>query len=127
MLNILLVEDNILFRKTLSGLLRSRFPSIAVNEASDAQDALDKVSKLQPDIIFMDIHLLGETGLEITRKIRKLYDDIVIIVLTNHDLPEYRERAIRNGANGFLSKASTGCMEDILSCVERTLTAKVDS
>ncbi len=123
MITVLLVEDSTCFREMLSGLLRSRFPSIAVIEASNGQDALAKVGKLHPDIIFMDIHLFGETGLEIARKIREIYDDIVIVVLTSHNLYEYRKRAMRNGANGFISKGSVRCMEDILSCVERVQTA----
>lgn len=127
MISVLIVEDSLIFRDTLSGLLRSFFPSITVIEASETQDALDKVRELQPDIIFVDIHLFGESGLEITREIRKKYSDIVIVILTSNDLYEYRKRAMRNGANGFISKGSVRCMEDILSCVERVQIARKHS
>jgi len=54
----------------------------------------------------MDIQLPGENGLELTRKIKADYPDIIIIILTSHDSPEYREAATRCGANYFFLKGS---------------------
>ena len=54
----------------------------------------------------MDITLPGEDGLELTRKIKADYPGVIIIILTSHDSPEYREAAIRCKANYFLSKGS---------------------
>ena len=62
MFNALLVEDNAAFRHELSDVLLAYFPTIGVEEAGNAADALSKVEYLRPDIIFMDIKLPGETG-----------------------------------------------------------------
>ena len=118
MCNTLLVEDNVGFRQALSDVLLSYFPSISVDEASDGEEALSKVEYRRPNLIFMDIQLPGENGLGITRKIKQVYDDIVIIILTTNDLPEYRQQAFRNGADYFLSKGDDSCMENILARVE---------
>jgi DNA-binding NarL/FixJ family response regulator len=68
---------------------------------------MEKVDSLSPDLIFMDIKLPGESGLELTKKIREGHPDIIIIILTSYDLLEYREAAVRYGANAFVSKNSS--------------------
>ena len=118
MFNALLVENNVSFRQALSDVLLSYFPSISVDEASDGEEALSKVEYWRPNLIFMDIQLSGENGLGITKKIKQLYNDIVIVILTTNDLPEYRQQAFRNGADCFLSKCDDSCMEGILAQVE---------
>ena len=68
---ILLVEDNATFRKSLKEMLSLRFPAISIDEASDGEEALLKLSETTPDLIFMDIRLPGKNGLEITKIIKK--------------------------------------------------------
>jgi len=124
MFHALLVEDNTVFRNSLSDILLSYFPLIGVDEAADGGEALSKVEYLRPDIVFMDIQLPGENGLEVTRKIKLVYDYIVIVILTSYDLPEYRQQAFRNGADCFLSKGDDSCIEDILARIEGTMSRK---
>jgi DNA-binding NarL/FixJ family response regulator len=101
---ILLVEDNDGFRCSVAGFLRSRFPSVVVDEAANSTDAIEKVNSFPPHIIFMDISLPGQNGLEITRKIRALHPDIDVVFLTGCDFPEYSNAARECGAYCFLSK-----------------------
>ena len=114
---ILIVEDNPTFRQTLRRLLDTRFPFLTCEEAGEGKEALTKVNEFFPELIFMDIKLPGESGLELTKKIKSFYPEIIIIVLTNYDLPEYRDAAMRNGADYFLSKGSSNTRE-ILCLVE---------
>jgi DNA-binding NarL/FixJ family response regulator len=65
----------------------------------------------------MDIKLPGANGLEITRKIKEGYSTIQVIILTSYDFPEYREAAVKYGADHFLSKESSS-REDLLALVE---------
>jgi len=125
MFHALLVEDNSAFRISLSDILLSYFPLIEVDEAVDGEEALTKVEYLHPDIVFMDIQLPGENGLEVTKKIKLVYDYIVIVILTSYDLPEYRQQAFRNGADCFLSKGDDSCIEDILARIEGTMARKL--
>jgi DNA-binding NarL/FixJ family response regulator len=117
MTDVLLVEDDAIFRLTLRKILESRFPSLHLDEAVDGEEALVKINDRTPDLVFMDIKLPGENGLEITRRLKDLYPGLVVIILTSHDLPEYRQAAYERGANHFLSKHSSTTKE-ILGLVE---------
>ena len=120
MYKILIVEDNDHFRQTLRSLLVARFPSMSFEEARDGSEALEKVSAFDPDLIFMDIKLPGQSGLELTKRIRQSNAEVKIVILTSYDLPEYREAARMGGANHFVSKGSSKA-EEILALVETIL------
>jgi DNA-binding NarL/FixJ family response regulator len=116
----LLVEDNASFRHTLFDILSTQFPSIAIEEAADGKEALQKIESTLPNLVFMDIKLPGENGLQLTQKIKAKYPELIIIVLTSYDLPEYREAAYQYGANYFIVKGlSTN--EEILALVRSIL------
>jgi DNA-binding NarL/FixJ family response regulator len=100
----MIVEDHIPFRLILGDLLSHEFPSLEIIEAGDGEEALRKLESYLPDLIFMNIRLPGQNGLELTRKIKGEHPDITIIIVTSNDLQEYMEAAFRYGANGFISK-----------------------
>ena len=124
MFSTLLVERNVNFRQALSDVLHSYFPLITVDEAADGREALNKVEYWRPNIIFMDVQLPGENGLDVTKKIKRVYNDIVIVILSTTDRPEYRRQAFLSGADYFLSKGDDSCMEDILARVEGAMAAE---
>ena len=102
----LIVEDNATFRKAFREALCKKFPSMVVEEAMDGVDATEKVETFLPDLVFMDVRLPGETGLELTKKIRVSHPEIHIIILTDYNLPEYRKAAFDSGAHDFVVKGS---------------------
>jgi len=106
MRRILIVEDNAFFLQFLKEAMHLRFPAIDILEAANGEEAMQKIKTLSPEAIFMDVRLPGENGLELTKKIKAQYPDIVVVILTNYDLPEYREAAYRSRADHFLSKDS---------------------
>ena len=103
---ILIVDDNDFFRQTLKTTLQVSFPTIAIDEAADGGKALQKVDVFLPDLIFMDIQLPGENGLELTKKIKATHSKINILILTTYDIQEYREAAAQCRADRFLDKTS---------------------
>jgi DNA-binding NarL/FixJ family response regulator len=106
MFRTMLLEDSSLSRQLLKHNLQDQFPSMDIIEAADGVEALQKIDGHPPNLIFMDISLPGENGLELTRRIKADYPDIIIIILTSHDSPEYREAAIRCKADYFFSKGA---------------------
>ncbi len=106
MLKTLIVEDSATFRKTFKDALCERFPFMLIEEAPGATEALQKIKTFLPDLIFMDIRLPGESGLELTRRIKTSHPEIVVIILTAYDLREYREAAYNGGADAFIPKNS---------------------
>jgi DNA-binding NarL/FixJ family response regulator len=106
MFKTMLVEDSTSFRQIVKINLQDQFPSMDIIEAADGVEAFQKIDSHPPNLILMDVTLPGENGLELTKKIKADYPGVIIIILTSHDSPEYREAAIRYKANYFLSKGS---------------------
>jgi DNA-binding NarL/FixJ family response regulator len=113
-LRLLLVEDNNLFRQTLRESLQVSFPEIAIDEAPNGVEALKRVKSFAPDLILMDIRLPGESGLGVTKKIKAIYPDIIIFILTNYDSEECREAASRYGADRYIPKDSLKRVEELI-------------
>jgi|OpeIllAssembly_1097287.scaffolds.fasta_scaffold234750_1 DNA-binding NarL/FixJ family response regulator len=122
----LIVEDNPSFRGSLREILTARFPQMAVDDVGSGEEALERMESLRPDLMFVDIRLPGQNGLELTRQIRKGDTEVTIVILTNYDLPEFREAAYRYGVNYFFSK-SASTMEEIVAAVEAILRQKVEA
>ena len=114
----LLVEDDPVFRGMLAELLSNEFPDILVYEAGDEASVLSQLDRSPPDVILMDIELPGKNGLVLTRTIKKIYPGIVIVIVSNYDLPEYRQAAFRQGADCYIPKSSASCVREILARVE---------
>jgi len=117
---VLIVEDSIIFRTLLKETLQSRFPSIEILEAADGVEAMKQITARLPHLIFMDVKLPGENGLDLTARIKAKYPDVIVIVLTSYDSPEYREAAVKAKANHFLAKGSSS-REGILKLVDSFL------
>jgi len=103
---ILIVDDSDFFRQTLKATLKRYFPTITIEEAVDGGKALEKVDAFAPDLIFLDIQLPGDNGLELTRKIKATHPEMIIFILTTYDIQEYRSAASKYGADRFLAKSS---------------------
>jgi len=123
MFKTMLVEDNAIFRESLRDSLQLQFPAMEIAEAGNGEEALKRIGPLSPNLIFMDVRLPGQNGLELTEKIKKLHPEIIIIILTNYDLPEYREAAARFKADHFLSKDSM-TQQDVSAIVKSILSEK---
>ena len=115
----ILVEDNTDFRQSVKKILSSRYPSMQLIEAGDGKEAMSRIDLLPPDMIFMDIQLPDNSGLELTRMIKTRHPDAIVVILSNYDLTEYREAAFRNGASYYISKDSP--MGDLFSLIERIM------
>jgi len=119
----LIVDDSTAFRQLLKLTLHDRFSSIEIHEAADGQEALQKIERLRPDLIFMDFGLPGENGLELTKQVKGRYPDTIVIILTGYDLAEYREFSSRNADYVFLKDLST--IENIPTLVESILPTRL--
>jgi DNA-binding NarL/FixJ family response regulator len=79
---------------------------MVIEEAGNADEALQKIKGGRPELIFMDIRLPGMNGLQLTQKVKKDFPDINVAILTDYDLPEYRQAAVQYGADRFFVKNS---------------------
>lgn len=123
MSRVLIVEDDARFRKKLRDNLASRFPSVVFREAANGEQAFREINSTRPAFIFMDIRLGDDSGLKLTREIKRLYPQIIISILTSHEFPEYRDAAFKNGADFFLTKGEAK-LREIAELLERVLIEK---
>jgi DNA-binding NarL/FixJ family response regulator len=115
---VLIVDDHDQFRDSLKELITTRFSSFRCEEAQNGTDALSLVDTVEPDLIFMDIKLPDDNGLELTRRIKEAHPEKIIIVITQHDIPEYKEASLKSGADHFISKGSMNT-DDIVRLIEQ--------
>ena len=102
----LIVEDNATFRQMLKEVLHARFPMMEIAEEPDGSELFRRIDAFHPALVFMDIRLPGESGLELVKKIKRDHPEIVVVILTSYDLPEYRQAAEQSKANHFMTKDS---------------------
>jgi DNA-binding NarL/FixJ family response regulator len=111
MFRVLIVEDNLQFRLSLQGALQRRFPFIILEEAATGPEVVSKIVQMKLQVVFMDVRIPLGNGLELTQRIKRLWSDTTVVVLTSYDVPEYRYEAERCGADHFLVKGSASNAE----------------
>jgi signal transduction histidine kinase/CheY-like chemotaxis protein/streptogramin lyase len=103
---ILVVEDNLVSQKVVTGLLQRR--GCKVTAVENGRLALEAIGQERFDLVFMDIQMPELDGLAATRAIREREQDngnhTPVIMLTASAMADERERCLRAGADGFLTK-----------------------
>lgn len=104
-LRVLLVEDSKVLTERLTEALRQIADIELVGTADSEAGALAAFKSRPVDVIILDLHLKQGTGFGVMRALASAQKKPRIIVLTNYDLPEYKNAAIALGASHFLDKA----------------------
>jgi len=106
-IRVLIVDDHTLVRDGIRSLLALAADIEIVGEAADGREALEKVRRLMPDIVLMDLAMPIMGGLEATRRIRREFPATKVLALTQYDDSEYVIPVIEAGARGFVTKMSS--------------------
>src|SRR5436305_15041000 len=101
---IVIVDDHPLFRKGLEQLIHSDGTFAVCGEAGSAAEAMDVIRKLDPDLAIVDVSLPGANGIELIKNIRAEFPKLPILALSTHDESLYALRALRAGAEGYVTK-----------------------
>jgi len=101
---ILVIDDHLLFREGLVGLLQSTHDFCVVDQAGSVKEGIEKAFHHRPDIILMDFSLPDGTGLEATSIILNEMPDCKIIFLTVYETDQNISNAIQIGAKGYMLK-----------------------
>ena len=104
MTRVLVVDDQALIRVGLRKILDGEPDTVVVGEAADGENAVREVSRLQPDVVLMDIRMPVLDGIEATRRIVAVVPHTRVLMLTTFGLDEYVFEALRAGASGFMLK-----------------------
>lgn len=101
-LTAMVVEDEVAANEMLSSTFKSFFADVA--SAFDGQQALEMAKKNKPDIIFVDIIMPEMDGIELSRKLRELNaNQIIIVISASNDIQKISE-SIEVGVNSFIQK-----------------------
>jgi DNA-binding NarL/FixJ family response regulator len=101
---VVIADDQALVRGGFRMIIDAKDDIEVVGEASDGEEAVALVERLEPDVALMDVRMPGVDGIEATRRIVGSESEARIIILTTYDLDEYVFAALRAGASGFLLK-----------------------
>jgi two-component system response regulator NreC len=114
-IRLLLVDDHEVIRAGLRMLFTAEDDMEIVGEASNAEEAIDAVQALKPDVVLMDVVMPGLSGIEATRRIREAYPDTNVLALTMHEDEQYFFEMLHAGASGYVPKRAAP--DDLLSAI----------
>lgn len=124
-IRVLIADDHKLFRQGLIGLMQTREDLVQiVGEASTGIEAVQLAEQLRPDVILMDIYMPEMDGLDAAKKIRSLFPEIAIVMLTSSERDGHLYEAVQLGIAGYLLKSLDAAeLFDLLSGVVKGETA----
>lgn len=114
---ILIVDDEPHVRAFLAKLVQSDLGAPTLFEASDAESALEIFQRERPDLVLLDVNLIGTSGLVVLEQIRAADEDVVIIMLSTMSVVSAIRQAVDLGANGYVLK-NVGSAEVARSLLE---------
>ena len=120
---ILIVDDHPIVRQGLA-LLINREPDLRVcGDAEEAGAALRRIDELRPDLVVVDISLNGPDGLDLLKSVRLQHPNLPVLILSMLDESLYAERALRDGASGYIMKQEA--TERVLVAIRRILSGQI--
>ncbi|MBP1157813.1 MULTISPECIES: response regulator transcription factor [unclassified Paenibacillus] len=103
-IKLVLADDHQLFREGVKRILNMESDLEVVGECGDGIQVLELCNTLHPDIVLMDINMPIENGVVATEKLKDIFPDIKVIILSIHDDESYVFETLRKGASGYLLK-----------------------
>jgi DNA-binding NtrC family response regulator len=120
---VLLVDDEEDFVSTLSERLEMR--DLDSQTAFDGEQALEVMQDGVPDVMVLDLKMPGIDGMEVLRRMKKLYPKVQVVILTGHGSDKDEEQARRLGAFEYLQKPVN--LEDLVEVLKRAYQKKVET
>ncbi len=103
-IKILLADDHQLFREGLKRILNMEDDLEVIGECGDGIQVMEFCNHTLPEIVLMDINMPIETGVAATERLKTIFPDVKVIILSIHDDESYVFEALRKGATGYLLK-----------------------
>ncbi len=112
---VLVADGQTLFRQGVCALLKIREDIEIVGEATNGQEAIEKVREQTPDVVLIDIAMSIMDGAEVTHCIRKENSDIKVLLLTQYEDKERVLSGLKAGVNGYIPKRAAS--SDLVSAI----------
>jgi signal transduction histidine kinase/AmiR/NasT family two-component response regulator len=118
-IRIILVDDHLVMRQGLAGLLRAEPDLEIVGEASDGESAITVIREIEPDVVLMDISMPRTNGVQATRIIHSELPEVRVIGLSMFEEDEQAAAMREAGAVGFVTKS--GPSEVLISAIRTSI------
>jgi DNA-binding NarL/FixJ family response regulator len=115
-MKILIVDDHGVVREGLKRLLTAHFEA-QVFESENIDDGLATYAREKPDVVLLDLNLEGAGGLELLRRVLVSDSAARVVIFSMHHEPIYAVRALRGGAQGYVSKSAP--VEELIAAIEK--------
>jgi len=110
-MNILIADDNATLRSRFRELLTESLPTAHISEAGDTFEVMAHLALVPSDVLLLDIHMPGRTGLEVLAELKIRYPHTRVIIVSVHAEAQYAAWSLRAGARAYLTK---DCVADDL-------------
>ena len=110
-IRVLIADDHAIVREGLKQILGDNPDIFIVGEATDGNDALDKIRGGAWNVVLLDMSMPGRTGLDVLKQVKKEHPEVPVLILSMHPEDQFAVRAIKAGAAGYLTK---GCAPEQL-------------
>lgn len=120
---IVIVDDHPIVRHGVSRLLNREEDLCVTGEAENSAEALRLLEEDLPDLVLIDLVLDGESGIDLIEAIRSRWPELPVLVVSMHDAPDYLERVLKSGAQGFVNKKES--IQRLADAIRRVLSGKV--
>jgi DNA-binding NarL/FixJ family response regulator len=118
---VLLADDHQMVAEGLRNVLEPEFELVGI--VADGRELLAAATKLQPDVIVMDITMPSLNGIEAARQLRQAASRAKVVVLTMHRDAAYAARALDAGAAGFVLKHSAA--SELITAIREALQGRI--
>jgi len=113
------VDDHAVVRRGVRAILEDHFASIAVQEASNADEALAVLSTSAYDTIVLDLSMPGRDGFDLLGEIKHRVPATPVLIMSLHSEDQFALRALRAGAAGYLAKSAAP--EELVAAVTKVV------
>ncbi len=103
-IKVMIADDHQLFREGLKRIINLENDMEVIIEVSDGQGVINNYLGVIPDVILMDLNMPNMNGVEATKKIKQMYPESKVLILSIHDDEGYVFETLRSGASGYLLK-----------------------
>jgi DNA-binding NarL/FixJ family response regulator len=106
MIKVLIADDHPIVRIGMKHVMEEDPEITIADEASDGDEALDKILNNNFDLVLLDISMPGKDGLDVLKQIKKEKPNLPVLILSIYPEEEFAIRALKTGASGYLTKKS---------------------